>query len=117
MELNTPLVAGQTSTVTVTTRDSNSDPISLNGYIFTYEVQISGGKTYKVNNVDYTIADHTNIGGTGDPTTAPKLSPTVNGITTFDIVMPTTLDLTDNIQIQVEIADATTDIGSQIKYK
>ncbi len=103
------LAPSTTRTITCTALDQYSNYVS--GYTFKYTATITNSdattaETYTINGADYTSTTTQNVDWNG-------ITP---GVTTFTATLPTTIDGSDGISIQVKLADGTTTIGSPFAY-
>lgn len=107
---NTPAMGlGVTSTVTLTAKDQFNNPVP--NYLFRYDATITDGVA--------TTTESYMINGVAKTSTATDILLTAtngSGVTTFDIIVPGTVDATDGISVQVQLNDGTTNLGSALEY-
>ncbi len=100
------LVLGQTRTVTATAKDQYSNLVP--GYSFKYDVNIT--------NDNVTTSESYTIDGTARTSSVANAivtTPTnASGVATFNIVVPSQIDQSDGLSVQVQLSDGTTDIGT-----
>lgn len=108
---NSPAMGlGVTSTVTLTAKDKYDNLVP--GYVFKYDATVT--------NLDPTIGESYTINGTATTADASDVALTAtadpSGVTTFDIVVPATVDGGDGVSVQVQLNDGITDKGTAIAY-
>ncbi len=110
VEVSPPLTTGGTSTVTLTARDGDGNPVS--GYQFAMDITVidnrsSSDEIYKIDGVDYGAAiQGVNVSSVTDD----------NGVVTYEIVMPALIDTMDGISVQHTSSLDGGCIGSPVKY-
>lgn len=103
------LLPNTTTTITCTAKDQYNNPVS--GYIFKYAMVISNAnpstnESYQVDGISYTSS------ASGLSTT----STNSNGVATFSVALPATIDGADGISIQVMMKDGITNIGTAFSF-
>ena len=103
------LAPNTTRTITCTALDQYSNYVS--GYTFKYTATITNSdattvETYTIDGTDYTSTTTQNVNWNG-------ITP---GITTFTATLPSTIDASDGISIQMKLADGTTSISAPFAY-
>jgi len=108
--IDNPLVPGATSTIACTAKDQYNNPVP--GYSFVFDLTVTDNnattdESYTIDGIPYkNSAANVGLESVTD----------ANGVVTFSVVMPVTIDGGDGLAIQVQLADGTTDIGPEFSY-
>lgn len=108
--IDSPLVPDATSTITCTARDQYNNPVA--GYSFVFDLAVTDNsattdESYNIDGIPYkNSAANVGLESVTD----------ANGVVTFPVVMPVTIDGGDGLAIQVQLADGTTNIGPEFSY-
>lgn len=108
--LSALLAPGASQTITVIARDQYNNLVS--GYNFLYDVSITNStsttaETYTVDGISYTTTQNNAV------VTAPT---NASGVSIISVVIPATVDQSDGISIQMQLADGVTNVGSPFMY-
>ncbi|MFZ4401263.1 MAG: hemoblobin-interacting domain-containing protein [Bacteroidales bacterium] len=108
--INLALAPNTTRTITCTAKDQYNNLVS--GYTFKYDAVIT--------NNDATTGESYTIDGTATITNATDINlvavTNVSGVATFTAALPVTIDGADGINIQVQLSNGSTNIGTAFSF-
>ena len=108
--ISAALAPNTTRTITCTAKDQYNNLVS--GYTFGYDVTVTNntGTTTESYTIDSSAFTATS---TGNPVTA---TTNASGVATFTAALPATIDPSDGISVQVQLADDTTNVGTAFSF-
>ena len=108
--INAALAPNTSRTITCTAKDQYNNLVS--GYTFGYDVTVTNntGTTTESYTIDGSAFTTTS---TGNPVTA---TTNTSGVATFTAALPATIDPSDGLSIQVQLADDSTNVGTAFSF-